>query len=261
MRMSASWLRPVSAIGVSGPPHTRLLRKSGLRAASGKLPSTSHRDHPFAPVCRRARDRQGQALRAALKRAVLDRPCARRPRSCVAGTKEWLRRGRTKECRKRKKEKGKRKKEMRRKKTVPLDKPSPIQGARLVSPVLAQIQPPEIGRRRARQVSPLRHARRSSNAHRSNSMKVGISRSSPASNLVSSSALDMAVSACLTLYFSETAFQMPPQLAQSSGMPSETIWPSALAAGIGEGQESRRAEGGGEVQCRPGRELRGWLRT
>jgi len=37
-------------------------------------------------------------------------------------------------------------------------------------------QPSEVGRRRAIQVSPLRHVHWNSNAHRSNSMKVGISR-------------------------------------------------------------------------------------
>jgi len=47
-------------------------------------------------------------------------------------------------------------------------------GARLVSPVVAHIQPSKVGRRRARQVSPLRHVHRSSNAHRSNSMTLGI---------------------------------------------------------------------------------------
>src|SRR6202051_2899779 len=53
---------------------------------------------PIPPACRRARGRQGQALRVAAKSAaILDRHSTRWRSRTAVGAEEWLRRGQTKE--------------------------------------------------------------------------------------------------------------------------------------------------------------------
>jgi hypothetical protein len=51
------------------------------------------RTHQFAVVLGAVKDKPSRARQW----RVLDRPCARRHEARVAGTEEWLRRGRTKE--------------------------------------------------------------------------------------------------------------------------------------------------------------------
>ena len=56
-----------------------------------------------------------------------------------------------------------------------------------------------------------------------------------ASIFAKASPLDMSVSVWVTPYFSPSAFQISPQLAQSSGMPRLTTLPSFFAAASSSG--------------------------